>query len=102
LYLCWRRPILGENQGSFEGIKETTQNGERTKNRGKPTPRKIIYNVDKLLRSSWKVDKCRLGEWLVCGPTDIDSVGKWTDLIHLGLGYLSHFLYKYNVLGLWK
>jgi hypothetical protein len=37
LYLCLRRLILGENQGSFEGIKETSENGERTGNKGKTT-----------------------------------------------------------------
>jgi hypothetical protein len=93
---CWHRPILGENQGSFEGIKASTKNGEHTENRGKavhqkrgkPTPRKSSYKVDKLLQSSWKVDKHRLGEWLDHGPAEIKSVGKWTNLIHLGLGFL--------------
>jgi hypothetical protein len=71
---CWRRPILGESQGSFEGFKVVPENGERAvnrgktsaKNRGKPMPRKSSYKVDKLLR----------------------VVEKWTNLILLGLGFL--------------
>jgi hypothetical protein len=54
---CWNRPILGQNQGSFEGINEALKNGEHVGNIGKPTPRKSSYKVDKLLGSSWKVDK---------------------------------------------
>jgi hypothetical protein len=74
---CWRRPILEENQGSFEEIKAVPKNGEHTenrgkaapRNRGKPTPRKSSYKVDKLLWSSWKVDKHDLENgWIVDQP----------------------------------
>jgi hypothetical protein len=36
--------------------------------------RKNSYKVDKLLRSSWKVDKHRLGECLDCGLGNIEQL----------------------------
>jgi hypothetical protein len=69
--------------------------GERTRNRGKEVPKKEENQCrekqlqsGKLLWSSWKVDKRRLGEWLDHGPAKIKSRRKWTNLIHLGLGFL--------------
>jgi hypothetical protein len=35
---CWRRPILGENQGNFEDFKTTPKIGEHAGNRGKAAP----------------------------------------------------------------
>jgi hypothetical protein len=66
---------LGQNQGSFEGIKAAPKNGECVGNIGKPMPRKSSYKVDKLLRSSWKVDKPQIGEQLDHGPDEIKLFG---------------------------
>jgi hypothetical protein len=53
---------FGRKSRKFEEIKATLENGERAGNRGNPTLRKSSYKVDKLLRSSWKVGTCQLGE----------------------------------------
>jgi hypothetical protein len=92
---CFHMPILGENQGNFEDFKTTPENRGARWNKGKEASKqrktiteKSSYKVDKLLQSSWKVDKHRLGERLDRGPTKIKSRRKWTNLIHLGLGFL--------------
>jgi hypothetical protein len=76
---------LGENKGKFEDFNIVLENRERVGIRRKVAPKKRkisdeknSYKVDKLLRSSWKVDKHRLGEWLDHGPAKIKSRRKWT------------------------
>jgi len=79
---------FGENQGSFYEIKATPENKGVCQKQRKTRAERISNKVDKLLRRSWKMDKHRHGEQLDQGPTMNESIGKWTNLILLGLGFL--------------
>jgi len=56
---------FGKNRRSFEGIKEALENRgvhqelrkSNAGKRGKISTKKSSFKVDKMLRSSWKVDK---------------------------------------------
>jgi hypothetical protein len=86
---------FGKNQEVLKELKQRRKIGEHTEIKEKQhqkkeenSAEKSSYKVDKLLQSSWKVDKHRLGERLDRGPAEIKSRRKWTNLIHLGLGFL--------------
>jgi hypothetical protein len=86
---------FGENQGSFEGIKAAPENRGAHRNRGKETPEKeenqaekSSYKVDKLLQE--QLESGQASTWRMVGSrtSHIKSRRKWTNLIHLGLGFL--------------